>query len=146
MAAKRTLRETAQAALDRLSDLERAGLVEPDFAGYLRFRYEIRLKRYADGDAAQRKALDEKAQRHLAIERELIEAQREKLVELRRAGRLENQVMRRVQLTLDLAEAELQRTYNAGEALEEGSELATRELPEDASIHAVRSGRPLTRP
>lgn len=139
---REALRETARAALERLGELERADLVDRDFAAYLRLRYTMRLERYAVSEGPRAKALDEQAQHRLAIERELLEAQRQKLVELRRAGRLENQVMRRVQITLDLMEAELQRTFNAGEALEESSELATRGLPDDPRLHAVGRGRP----
>jgi Na+/H+ antiporter len=129
----RALRAANEAALRRLAELEQEGRVDPDLARELRERYEERLKRFERGTPAN----DRETLARFAVERELIDAQRKTLVELRRRGEIENRVLRRLQLTLDIAETELERfVADAEDISEEESELAT--SPPEASLPEAR--------
>ncbi len=88
----------------------------------MRTRYGDLRRRYDGSDEAEQRGVLER----YAVEYELLEAERATIVELRRRGEIENKVMRRLQLTLDIAETELQRFAGDVAAIsEEDSELAT---------------------
>ncbi|HTD36241.1 MAG TPA: Na+/H+ antiporter [Candidatus Limnocylindrales bacterium] len=129
---RKALAASSVAALRRLDALERQGFVAPDQAAGLRDRYERRRRRFAESAAP---AEDRDALQRFAVERELIGAQRRELIEMRRRGEIENKVLRRLQLTLDLAETELERfVADASDIGEEESEL-------DTSAPEARLGR-----
>ncbi|HTD34038.1 MAG TPA: Na+/H+ antiporter [Candidatus Elarobacter sp.] len=120
---RKALATTGEAALRRLAELERDGLVAPEHARALRDRYERQRRRFAEGAEASG---DDDALERYAVERELIAAQRSALVELRRRGEIENKVLRRLQLTLDLEETDLERLVaDPRDISEEESELDT---------------------
>jgi len=120
---RKALAASSAAALRRLAELERGGLVAPDQAAVLRDRFERRRRRFAESDAPSE---DRDALQRFAVERELIGAQRSELIEMRWRGEIENKVLRRLQLTLDLAETELERfVADASDIGEEESELDT---------------------
>jgi monovalent cation/hydrogen antiporter len=126
---RKALAATARAALRRLDALERDGLVAPDQAHALRERYERQQRRFA-GPAVP--AEDREALRRFAVERELIDAQRTELIGLRGRGEIENKVLRRLQLTLDMEQTELERFVADPAAIgEEESEL-------DSSVPEIR--------
>lgn len=108
------LMATARAGLDRLEDLKREGRYSPDVLALHRRRLEARLAEFSsDGDrtrAAQITAMFRQAQN------ELIAAQRTKLIQLRRQGRIDNTVLRRLQRTFDLESVELQVLDSTGHA------------------------------
>lgn len=110
------------AALRKLDELIAQGRVDPDLANQLRHRYGSRRRRYADAsEAEERRALE-----RYAVESELLHAERNVLVRMRKDGKIENKVLRRLQLTLDMAEAELQRFAGDAQAVtDEESELDT---------------------
>jgi monovalent cation/hydrogen antiporter len=102
---RRALLAADEAALRRLEELERAGRVDPEHAQALRERYATRRARVVRSSPEEtRLAL----QRYL-VELELIAAQREVLVRMRERGEIENNVLRRLQLTLDMAQTEIER-------------------------------------
>jgi CPA1 family monovalent cation:H+ antiporter len=98
----------AQAAIARLEELADEDWVRDDTADRLRGLYAFRQDRFrsrldpdADGGADAR-SLDYQRLLH-----ELIEAERQAVVELRRQGRIDDAVMRRVVRDLDLEEERL---------------------------------------
>ncbi len=117
---RRALLAGTEAALRRLDELAREGRVDPRQADLLRERYEAMHLRY-QGKENERAVLA-----RYGVELELLEAERAAILELRRRGEIENKVMRRLQLTLDIAETQLQRFAGDVEDIsEEDSELAT---------------------
>jgi CPA1 family monovalent cation:H+ antiporter len=101
--------KAAQAALARLDELVGEDWVREDTAGRLRGAYTFRSTRFAsrfdpDGDGA----LDEQSLAYQRLRRELLDAERAKLVELRRQGAIGDEVMNRIQRDLDLEDARLE--------------------------------------
>jgi monovalent cation/hydrogen antiporter len=102
---RRAYKGTSEAALARIAELERDGRIDPDHARTLRRRYEhIRT----EADMRTPEALKHE-RRHSEAEREVIEAQREALIELRQRGEIDNVVLRGIQRSLDLSESRLPR-------------------------------------
>jgi len=91
----------ANAALARLATLEARGLVDPEQAIQLRARYEEHKERARDRSGDRRRI----ALRRSAAEHAVFEAERRILVDLRRNGRIDNGVLRTLQLSVDLTEA-----------------------------------------
>lgn len=93
----------ADAALDRLADLVAEGGVREDTAERMRGAYTFRRDRFAsrfdDGDDGK---LEERSVAYQRLRRELLEAERQAVVALRRAGTINDDVMNRVQRDLDL--------------------------------------------
>lgn len=96
---QRALVVTAGAALDRIGELERAGTLDAAHAQTLRTRFEHRRE---INRAAERGR--DHLRRHFDVERELVEAQRDALIDLRERGEVDNAVLREIQAELDLAE------------------------------------------
>ncbi|HET7044460.1 MAG TPA: Na+/H+ antiporter [Gaiellaceae bacterium] len=95
--------KAADAALARLAELVAEGWVREDTAERMRGAYTFRKDRFAsrfdDGDDG---AIEERSQSYQRLRRELLEAERGKVVELRRRGFINDDVMNRVQRDLDL--------------------------------------------
>jgi monovalent cation/hydrogen antiporter len=98
----------AEAALARLEELAAEDWVRDDTAERLRGLYRFRQSRFAarfddqdDGEIEQR-SLD-----YQRLRRELLAAERNAVVELRRQGRINDQIMNLVQRDLDLEDARL---------------------------------------
>ncbi len=103
--------EAAQAALDRLDELEREGAIGPERLRRMRELYRARFRRCiavigGDADAAQA-AAHEPAQDYSRLRRDLIGVERDALLGLRNDGRLKPDVWRQIQRDLDLEEARL---------------------------------------
>jgi monovalent cation/hydrogen antiporter len=98
----------AEAALERLEQLVDEDWVREDTADRLRGLYGFRRSRFAarfDGDddgEIERRSAD-----YQRLRRELLEAEREAVVELRRIGRINDEVMYRVFRDLDLEDTRL---------------------------------------
>jgi Na+/H+ antiporter len=94
------LTRSAEAALDRIDQLEEEGRIDAGHARSLRRDYEHKRDLHSgtgdDTDPAH-------VARHLDVERELIAVQRRAIIELRERGEIDNVVLRRVQADLDLA-------------------------------------------
>jgi Na+/H+ antiporter len=98
----------AEAALGRLEELAGEDWVRDDTAERMRGLYRFRASRFAarfdDQDDGE---IEERSQNYQRLRRELLDAERNALVELRRQGRINDSVMNRVQRDLDLEDARL---------------------------------------
>ena len=98
----------AEAALARLDELVEEDWVREDTAERMRGLYGFRRDRFSsrfdpDGDGSvEGRSLD-----YQRLRRELLDAERDAVVELRRTGRIDDDVMRRVVRDLDLEDARL---------------------------------------
>jgi monovalent cation/hydrogen antiporter len=100
----------AEAALARIDELAGEEWVRDETADRLRRMYGFRRSRFAerwtgDGDGA----IEEQSAAYQQLLRELIEAERQAVSELRRTGRIGDEAMRAVHRELDLEEARLDR-------------------------------------
>ena len=98
----------AEAALERLEELIDEDWVREDTAERMRGLYNFRQARFrsrvdseADGSAEERSA------DYQRLRRELLNAERQAVVDLRRVGRIDDEVMRRVVRDLDLEDLRL---------------------------------------
>jgi CPA1 family monovalent cation:H+ antiporter len=99
--------ETAYAAMDRLEELKDEDWVYDDTIDRARRLYDFRRRRFAsriDGTGEH----EDRSAAYQRLQRELIDAQRAKLVELRNAGRISDGVRRAVERDLDLEESRLE--------------------------------------
>ena len=98
----------AEAALGRLEELAGEDWVRPDTAERMRGAYRFRASRFAarfdDEDDGE---IEERSQSYQRLRRELLDAERNAVLELRRQGRINDAVMNRVQRDLDLEDARL---------------------------------------
>lgn len=103
--------EAAQAALDRLDELEDEEAAAPEQLERLRELYRRRFRVCMailggeDQEAARHH--EDRVARYADLRRDLIGTERDSLLELRAAGRLANATMRQIQRDLDLEEARL---------------------------------------
>ncbi len=93
----------AEAALHRLDELVAEGRVLDDSAQRLRGQYRFRIDRFSarsdpDGDGK----IERRSIKYQRVRRELLEAERDAVVELRNAGEISDEVMRRIEGDLDL--------------------------------------------
>jgi monovalent cation/hydrogen antiporter len=106
------LMATARAGIECLDTLERDKMYPKDVLELHRRRLETRLEEFTPSpgrlQAAQKTALFRAAQR------EIVEAQRHKLIQLRARGKIDNTVLRRLQQALDLQAIEVQLLDSAG--------------------------------
>ena len=101
--------ETAQAALDRLDELEEEGAPEEQLER-LREVYRARFAQCVaalDGNAGDRDGASAPLRRYGELRRDLIGAERRALLDLRSADRVPPDILRRVERELDLEEARL---------------------------------------
>ena len=99
---------SAEAALERLQELESEDWVLDDTAERIRGQYRFRIDRFTaradpDGDGK----VEKRSMKYQRLRRELIEAERRAVVELRNTGEISDEVMRRVARDLDLEESRL---------------------------------------
>jgi Na+/H+ antiporter len=98
----------AEAALERLEELIAEEWVREDTAERLRGLYNFRRDRFAarfdDGDDG---ALEARSANYQRLRRELLDAERRAVVQLRRDGYINDDVMNRVQRDLDLEDTRL---------------------------------------
>ena len=100
--------DAATAALARLDELVGEDWVRPATVDRIRGSYGFRRDRFSarfdDGDDG---AIEEQSIAYQRLRRELLAAERDAVLELRRAGAISDDVMRRVSRDLDLEEARL---------------------------------------
>jgi len=104
--------EAAQAALDRLDELEREERISEERLRRMRELYRARFRRCmavigGDGDEARGEAARDGIEHYGALRRELIGVERDAIVGLRNQGTLRQETMRLIQRDLDLEEARL---------------------------------------
>jgi monovalent cation/hydrogen antiporter len=100
----------AEAALERLEELTAEDWVLDDTAERLRGQYRFRIDRFTarvdpDGDGR----IEKRSLKYQRLRRELIEAERHAVIELRNTGEISDEVMRRVERDLDLEFSRLDR-------------------------------------
>ncbi len=93
----------AEAALARLDELESEAWVLDDTAARVRAQYQFRIDRFSaridpDGDGK----IEKRSIKYQRLRRELIDAERRAVVELRNTREISDEVMRRVEHDLDL--------------------------------------------
>ena len=93
----------AEAALERLEELVGEGWVLDDTAERLRGQYRFRIDRFSaridpDGDGK----IEKRSLKYQRLRRELLDAERHAVVEMRNTGEISDEVMRRVERDLDL--------------------------------------------
>jgi CPA1 family monovalent cation:H+ antiporter len=99
----------AEAALSRLEELADEEWARAATIDRLRRAYEFRRTRFAARfDDADDGALDEQSLAFQRLRRELLNAERSAVVELRRQGRIDDAVMNRIQRDFDLEDARLE--------------------------------------
>jgi monovalent cation/hydrogen antiporter len=99
----------AEAALQRLDELLDEDWVRPETAERLRGLYDFRRSRFqARFDGEDDGAIEQQSADFQRLRRELLEAERSAVVGLRNAGRISDDVMRRVERDLDLEDARLE--------------------------------------
>ena len=98
----------AEAALARLEQLVGEDWVRDDTAERMRGLYGFRRDRFSERiDAEADGSIEERSAAYQRLRRELLEAERGAVVELRREGRIGDDVMRRVTHDLDLEDSRL---------------------------------------
>ena len=93
----------AEAALERLDELASEAWVLDDTADRLRAQYRFRIDRFSartdpDGDGK----IEKRSLKYQRLRRELLDAERHAVVEMRNTGEIRDEVMRRVERDLDL--------------------------------------------
>jgi CPA1 family monovalent cation:H+ antiporter len=98
----------ADAALSRLEELAGEPWVREDTAERMRGLYHFRQDRFsARFDTEDDGAIEQRSQDYQRLRRELLDAERQAVVELRRQGRINDDIMNLVQRDLDLEDARL---------------------------------------
>jgi Na+/H+ antiporter len=98
----------AEAALSRLDELADEDWVRDDTAERMRGLYQFRRSRFAARfDDQDDGLIEERSQAYQRLRRELLDAERQSVVSLRREGRINDEVMNRIQRDLDLEDARL---------------------------------------
>jgi monovalent cation/hydrogen antiporter len=98
----------AEAALERLDELVAEGRVLEDTAERVRGQYRFRIDRFSarmdpDGDGK----IEKRSIKYQRLRRELIDAERHAIVELRNTGEISDEVMRSIERDLDLEASRL---------------------------------------
>jgi CPA1 family monovalent cation:H+ antiporter len=100
--------EAAEAALARLDELLEEDWVRPATADRIRGGYGFRRERFSarfdDGDDG---AIEEQSVAYQRLRHELLDAERQAVLDLRRSGAISDDVARRISRDLDLEEARL---------------------------------------
>jgi Na+/H+ antiporter len=101
--------EGAHAALERLEQLRKDGLVSPSAEERMREYNEERIQRYESGlqEGGSTQEYTESSAAWRNWRRELLAAEREAIVSLRDRGEISPEVMRRIQRDLDLEESRI---------------------------------------
>jgi hypothetical protein len=102
----------AEAALERIEELEGEEWVRDETAGRLRELYDYRRGRFAarypgQSEDGEVDSYEERTAAYRRFRQELLGAEREALLQLRKKGRISDRVRRRVERDLDLEEARL---------------------------------------
>jgi Na+/H+ antiporter len=102
--------QTAQAALDRLDDLEQEDWTRDDTVERMRGLYRYRRDRFAArfDDDVDDGAIEDRSTLYGRMVFSVIDAQREALDAMRRAGEISDDVMRTIQRDLDLEERRME--------------------------------------
>jgi Na+/H+ antiporter len=99
----------AEAALRRVEELREEEWVREDTADRMRGLLDYRRRRFAARfDEDDDGGYEERSNQYQRVQREVLDAQRAALIELRNSGRINDETMRRVQRELDLEDSRLE--------------------------------------
>ncbi len=99
----------AKAALERLDELEDEEWARPETAERMRGLYGFRRDRFRSRlDGTEDTSLDDQSADYQRLRRELLNAERQAIVALRRAGKIDTEVMHRIERDLDLEDQRLE--------------------------------------
>jgi NhaP-type Na+/H+ or K+/H+ antiporter len=100
--------EVAEAALARIEELLEEDWVQEDTADRLRGIYTYRRSRFSARFDGDEDGLEERSVAFQRLMRELLQAQRRVLIELRNEGKIGDEAMHRIERDLDLEESRLE--------------------------------------
>ena len=100
--------EVAQAALARIEELVEEDWVREDTAERVRGLYNYRRTRFSARFDGGEDGIEERSVAYQRLTRELLRAQRKKLIELRNEGKIGDEVLHRIEHELDLEESRLE--------------------------------------
>jgi monovalent cation/hydrogen antiporter len=99
----------ARAAISRIDELAAEDWVREDTAERVRRTYEFRIRRFsARFDDDDDGAIDARSYDYQRLVRELLEAQRGEIIRLRNEGRINDEIMHRIERDLDLEDIRLE--------------------------------------
>lgn len=110
------IRASSAAALDAIASLQATGKLDRDRADEWRRRYERKRDRFGDGDRTDAVASDVEDSEN-ATERAILSAERNALLDLRREGKIDNTILRRLQVSLDMQETQADRFAGDGSGI-----------------------------
>jgi monovalent cation/hydrogen antiporter len=100
--------KAAEAALERLEELQPEGWIRDDTAERTRAQYRFRANRFrARYDGIDDDGVEDRSQQYQRLRRELLEAERQAVIRLRNEGTITEDVMQRVQRDIDLEDLRL---------------------------------------
>jgi CPA1 family monovalent cation:H+ antiporter len=103
--------KVVNAAIERVDELSVEEWVRDDTAERVRRLYDYRLRRFSarfDDDGTESDDIEERAGDYQRLLRELLDAQRAMLIQLRNEGRINDDIMRRIERELDLEDSRLE--------------------------------------
>jgi Na+/H+ antiporter len=99
----------ARAAIERIEALDDEDWVREDTAERLRRSYEFRIRRFAARfDDEDDGAIDARSHDYQRLVREALEAQRAEIIRLRNVGKINDEIMHRIERDLDLEDTRLE--------------------------------------
>jgi Na+/H+ antiporter len=99
----------ARAALDRIEELRAQDWVRDDTADRMRGMYDFRIRRFsARFDDEDDGAIDEQSYAYQRLRRKVLEAERAEIIRLRNVGKINDEIMRRLERDLDLEDTRLE--------------------------------------
>ena len=99
----------ARAALDRIEELRELDWVRDDTADRMRGIYDFRIRRFsARFDDEDDGAIDRQSQDYQRLRRKVLEAERAEIIRLRNVGKINDEIMRRIERDLDLEDTRLE--------------------------------------
>jgi CPA1 family monovalent cation:H+ antiporter len=99
----------ARAALDRIEELRDLDWVPDDTADRMRGMYDFRIRRFsARFDDEDDGAIDQQSYAYQRLRRKVLEAERAEIIRLRNVGKINDEIMRRIERDLDLEDTRLE--------------------------------------
>jgi CPA1 family monovalent cation:H+ antiporter len=93
----------ARAAIDRIEELRGQHWVREDTADRMRGLYDFRIRRFsARFDDEDDGAMDQHSYAYQCLRRKVLEAERAEIIRLRNVGKINDEIMRRIERDLDL--------------------------------------------
>ncbi|MBV8203779.1 MAG: Na+/H+ antiporter [Candidatus Eremiobacteraeota bacterium] len=110
------LAKTARAALTQIERLREEGNVPAAMLDALKKHFGTRWQEFAATDSQAAEAAAKSTSLYRKLQSDLLQTQRTELIALRNRGKIDNTVMRRIQMILDFETAELEILGSAGHA------------------------------